>query len=379
MALLVARRRKIDEGFRCHNCAKQRQESSSGSANTTRALAFAHVAHARKNVRPCQRGVLGWQLQRMNQLANSPSWDFYRREQVKAHGGRHLCGRQTSADLKTGHRELLPTNYSISGFGNGCHVGPLTSAFFAIPAIRGKLQQHPEVNDFLSYQRKRFLCRKAFGRIANYESPYSFKDGYLGMVDVSHALMRGRTAKQQREAVLQGFPKVPALFRALFPYSKWGAEVNAQITPRFFTWLVGPMDIREEPVNGVLQKSTVHIKKCRYLEESGCTGMCVNLCKMPTQTFFTEQLGMPVTMNPNFEDLSCDMIFGLVPPPLDEDPVSKQPCFATCRSSNLAVKVACKRRNDMKGKKSIKQEHRLETQQMQYVHIYTYNLTRPKA
>jgi hypothetical protein len=25
--------------------------------------------------------------------------------------------------------------------------------------------------------------------------------------------------------------------------------------------------------------------------QSGCVGMCVNLCKAPTQTFFTEQLG----------------------------------------------------------------------------------------
>lgn len=26
-----------------------------------------------------------------------------------------------------------------------------------------------------------------------------------------------------------------------------------------------------------------------------CTAMCVNLCKAPCQTFFTEQLGMPLT------------------------------------------------------------------------------------
>ena len=28
------------------------------------------------------------------------------------------------------------------------------------------------------------------------------------------------------------------------------------------------------------QLSTVHIKKCRYLEQSGCVGMCVNMCKV---------------------------------------------------------------------------------------------------
>ena len=62
----------------------------------------------------------------------------------------------------------------------------------------------------------------------------------------------------------------------------------------------------------VRMRSTVHIKKCRYLEDSGCTGMCVNMCKMPTQTFFTDDFGLPLTMTPNFEDLSCDMVFGQV-------------------------------------------------------------------
>ena len=33
--------------------------------------------------------------------------------------------------------------------------------------------------------------------------------------------------------------------------------------------------------------------------------MCVNLCKTPVQTFFTEELGMPLTMKPNFEDYRC--------------------------------------------------------------------------
>lgn len=28
------------------------------------------------------------------------------------------------------------------------------------------------------------------------------------------------------------------------------------------------------------QRSVVHIKKCRYLESSGCVGMCINMCKV---------------------------------------------------------------------------------------------------
>ena len=30
----------------------------------------------------------------------------------------------------------------------------------------------------------------------------------------------------------------------------------------------------------------------------------------------------------DFEDMSCEMVYGQVPPPFEEDEVSKQPCFA---------------------------------------------------
>lgn len=46
---------------------------------------------------------------------------------------------------------------------------------------------------------------------------------------------------------------------------RWGAEVNAKITPAFFTWLVGPMQIEEAEVQGQMQRSSVHIKRCRWV------------------------------------------------------------------------------------------------------------------
>jgi hypothetical protein len=49
--------------------------------------------------------------------------------------------------------------------------------------------------------------------------------------------------------------------------------------------------------------------------------------QVPTQSFFTNDFGMPLTMNPNFEDLSCEMVFGQAPPPLEQDPVYTQSCF----------------------------------------------------
>ncbi len=64
--------------------------------------------------------------------------------------------------------------------------------------------------------------------------------------------------------MIAGFPRVPPWFRRAFPYSKWGAELNAQITPRFFAWLVGPMEVAEATLpDGTVQRSSVKIERCR--------------------------------------------------------------------------------------------------------------------
>eukprot|EP00850_Spirogloea_muscicola_P002781 SM000011S18959 [mRNA] locus=s11:39745:41290:- [translate_table: standard] len=169
--------------------------------------------------------------------------------------------------------------------------------------------------------------------------------GYEGFVDVSKKVMVGRTAEQQRRAVGQVLvsmlpPNAPATFRKLFPPTKWSAEVNAAITVPFFQWLVGPAELKEVEVNGVKQRSGVQITKCRYLEQSGCVGMCINMCKLPTQDFFTDQFGLPLTMTPNFEDMSCEMIFGQQPPKLEDDPALKQPCYtAICGMADARAGV----------------------------------------
>ena len=53
------------------------------------------------------------------------------------------------------------------------------------------------------------------------------------------------------------------------------------------------------------------------------------LPQLPTQAFFTETFGIPLTMDPNFEDLSCTCTFGRAPPPIEKDPCYDQPCFQT--------------------------------------------------
>jgi hypothetical protein len=106
--------------------------------------------------------------------------------------------------------------------------------------------------------------------------------------------------------------QVPAWFRRVFPATRWGAKLNARITPAFFSWLVscaawregaqgllalqgcgvmvahrskpyeayhacrlrefrcgsehlqvGPMEPIDVEVDGIMQRSGVHIRRCR--------------------------------------------------------------------------------------------------------------------
>nr|QSV51892.1 DWARF27-like protein [Vector pRS425_DbD27] len=145
---------------------------------------------------------------------------------------------------------------------------------------------------------------------------------YDDFVRVSKEIMKGRTADQQKTVILKTLKSLMpgfliTVYRGLFRPAKWSAELNAFMAPLMFFWLVGDMerqrgDIKISPTEVRSQNSIVKIKKCRYLEASGCVGACNNFCKAPTQDFFMNDMGMPLTMKPNFEDLSCEMIFGQV-------------------------------------------------------------------
>lgn len=161
--------------------------------------------------------------------------------------------------------------------------------------------------------------------------------GYSGVVDLSKKIMQGRDAQQQQIVVaqiLQSFIPVPVIWaiRTFFTPTRLVCVLNAWFAARLFGWLVGPCEVIDAEIDladGTVrsQPSAVQIKKCRYLAESGCVGMCVNMCKVPTQAFFTEKFGIPLTMTPNFEDLSCQMIFGQIPPLPAVDDAFQQPCL----------------------------------------------------
>jgi hypothetical protein len=245
------------------------------------------------------------------------------------------------------------------------------------------------------------------------------RPGYGGMVDECRMLLAKKTPDQQRQIVLAVLgtlfvaPRGPALFRKYFADKP---AANARITPGFFSWLVGPSTTNDSPEAGGTLGTGVLIEKCRFLDESGCKGLCLNMCqqvcfhsffqiwardgmqgatiansnrfvgcslrttwfalssiapqllyrpscpensrpnltlvyfrwpcahqfpllslippsRQPTQEFFTDSLGLPLRMTPNFETKSCQMSFGVPPLPIQDDPAHQSGCLAACKMS----------------------------------------------
>ncbi|GJW98327.1 beta-carotene isomerase D27, chloroplastic-like protein [Tanacetum coccineum] len=113
-------------------------------------------------------------------------------------------------------------------------------------------------------------------------------------------------------------------------YISWEAMESVQ------KWSCGIL-VRESEFEGVKEKNVVYIKKCRFLETSNCAGMCTNMCKVPAQEFMKNTLGIPINMVPNFDDMSCEYIFGVDPPALQDDPAFKQPCYKLCNVKHKHV------------------------------------------
>jgi len=109
----------------------------------------------------------------------------------------------------------------------------------------------------------------------------------------------------------------------------WAPALTSWVTPLFFKFLVGPStpNYRADGQLGGLV-----VEKCRFLQESGCKGLCVHQCKLPAQQFFAEDLGLALTVQPNFETQECQWSFGEVPLPVEVDPSLPAGCLTGCPS-----------------------------------------------
>ncbi|EFJ25854.1 hypothetical protein SELMODRAFT_99098 [Selaginella moellendorffii] len=166
------------------------------------------------------------------------------------------------------------------------------------------------------------------------------RPGYDGLIQLSQLLMAKYKAKSDVEQatvrILNSmFPQsLLRLFRAVvLPINKGklAAILSARVTQATCQWLMGTCSIGSvELSDGTSIPSGVLVEKCKYLEHSKCAGICIHTCKLPTQAFISKELGVPLLMEPNFADLSCQFKFGVEAPSPEDDPSVSTPCLEMC-------------------------------------------------
>jgi len=181
----------------------------------------------------------------------------------------------------------------------------------------------------------------------------SEKPGILGLLEQGRTFMLqpGQTPEAQHKMVydtLGGLmtPVLPPFYRIFMSgvVPKLGSEWDGKqfgpwfyapflttfITPTFFKFLVGPSRPNRRKDG---QPGGLLVEKCKFLQESGCKGMCLHQCKLPAQQFFAEELGLSLTVSPNFETQECQWSFGGDEPPMPaDDPSFPKGCLVGCES-----------------------------------------------
>mmetsp|Transcript_14712 Transcript_14712/g.27682 ORF Transcript_14712/g.27682 Transcript_14712/m.27682 type:complete len:287 (+) Transcript_14712:54-914(+) len=201
---------------------------------------------------------------------------------------------------------------------------------------------------------KLFLCTfrsKMAENIGNqYDStlPYGDYSGLMELARTMNIVYDKPQVKELSQNILRSlFPSwLPNAFGWMFarPFPAFSAKMNAWATYVVGTWLMGECEINDCRIDGddENQKSGLSqgllVKRCRFLEESGCASVCVNSCKLPTQQFFLEDMGLPLTMKPDYDTYECQFSFGLSPTADDEDEAKNTPCLARCPSRKVIKK-----------------------------------------
>jgi hypothetical protein len=189
------------------------------------------------------------------------------------------------------------------------------------------------------------MFRNALAEQTQLDSSFAVND-YRGIIDIALKMNRkysDRTLVQTKalQVLKSLFPSwLPSAYSKLFsaPFPRFSARMNAWATKMAGTWLMGECEINDivllnekgtdEAVLGISQGLLV--KRCRFLEESGCASVCVNSCKIPTQTFFSQEMGLALTMEPNYETFECQFSFGRLPNEIEELEAKNVPCLMRC-------------------------------------------------
>lgn len=151
----------------------------------------------------------------------------------------------------------------------------------------------------------------------------------LRIYQASHSIVEQAEVSENTMRALAG--PIPSLYRSLVPISL-SPGILAWFTARLLKFLVGRMTVTER-AQGDHRAGGVLIERCSVLENSQCMGICLRMCKLPTEKFFAESWGTPLHMQPNFETYECQLSFGVEPPAPETDPTLPQGCLTQCPSA----------------------------------------------
>ena len=108
--------------------------------------------------------------------------------------------------------------------------------------------------------------------------------------------------------------------------------LTSVVTPPFLKFLVGPSRTnyrKDGQLGGIV------VEKCKFLQESGCKGLCLHQCKLPAQQFFADKLKLPLTVEPNFATQECQWSWGLEPMVPEQDPAWPKGCLVDCPTRSM--------------------------------------------
>ena len=175
-------------------------------------------------------------------------------------------------------------------------------------------------------------------RISDSSLPVDDFDGIISLTSSMNALYNNRTKVQEasQDVLSSLFPRFildryPSWFARPFPV--FSARMCAAATTVGGTWLMGECEVNDVEIDGVLARGQgVHVKRCRFLDESNCASICVNSCKVPTERFFADEMGLALTMTPDYETGECQFAFGK--PPTEEELLQSKEtqCLQRCPS-----------------------------------------------
>lgn len=243
-----------------------------------------------------------------------------------------------SRSLQSVTKSNAPSSSILSAYTRGTTIeGPPLSTKPDYSSIHGPLGSF--IDDIFMTLFRTKLAEKLSDRIPDSSKSCSDFMGIVELTSSMNAEYKNRTEIQELacEVLVSLFPpfildRYPTWFAKPFP--NFSARMCAWATVVGGTWLMGECEVNDIPdmKNGGKYQGVL-VKRCRFLEESQCASTCVNSCKIPTQNFFIKNMGLALTMTPDYETGECQFAYGVLPTEEEEREAKEVPCLSRCPSS----------------------------------------------